>query len=142
MRNGGTPTPDLGWEVPDEQKTRVELLGARYSRWLNRAPKPWSVREDGVALEGSQRWRDKKHCLLHFDDNMDQILEFRQHGSNFDIFDDNIHRNFSFLTTTWIVIRNFRRQEGSKSDFFDHNMHRNFFTTIRSKFEFFDDNSH
>ena len=45
---------------------RVELLGARYSRWLNKAGKPWSLREDGVALERSQRWRGKKHCFLNF----------------------------------------------------------------------------
>ncbi len=42
---------------------RVEFLGARCSRWLNRAGRLWSVREDGVALEGSQRWLGRKHCL-------------------------------------------------------------------------------
>ena len=36
----------------------------RYSRWLNRAGKPWLVMEDRIAFEGSQRWRGRKHCLL------------------------------------------------------------------------------
>ncbi len=62
--SGGTPPPDLGWGVPLEERMRVELLGARYSRCLDRAGKPWSVREDEVALERSQRWRGRKHCLL------------------------------------------------------------------------------
>ncbi len=48
-----------------EEGVRVELLGARCSRWLNRAARQWSVMEDGVALEGSQGWRGRKHCLLH-----------------------------------------------------------------------------
>ena len=61
----GAPPPDLGWGVPIEERMRVELLGARWSRWLDRVGRSWSVREDGVALEGSQRWRDRKHCLLH-----------------------------------------------------------------------------
>ncbi len=52
----------LGGGVPVEQGMGVELLGARCSRWLNRAEKPWSVREDGVALEGSQRWRGSNAC--------------------------------------------------------------------------------
>ena len=37
------PPPDLGWGVPFEERMRVELLGARYSRWLNGAGKPQSV---------------------------------------------------------------------------------------------------
>ncbi len=48
----GAPPPDLGWGVPIEEGLWVALLGARYSRWLNRAGKPRSVREDGVALGG------------------------------------------------------------------------------------------
>ncbi len=60
------PPPDLGSGVLVEERMRVELLGARYFRWLNRAGKLWSVREYGVALEGSQRWRGRKHCLVHF----------------------------------------------------------------------------
>ena len=55
----------MSWGVPIEERMAVELLRARYSRWLNRAGKPWSVREDGVALEASQRWRGRKHYLLH-----------------------------------------------------------------------------
>ena len=31
---------------------RDELLGARYSRWLNRAGKPWSVRKYGLHSKG------------------------------------------------------------------------------------------
>ncbi len=60
----GTPPPDSGWGVPIEEWMRVELLGASCSRLLNRAGRPWSVREDGIALEESQLWRGRKHCLL------------------------------------------------------------------------------
>ncbi len=45
---GASPLQTWPWAgVPVEVRTRVELLGARFSRWLNRAGKPWSVREDG-----------------------------------------------------------------------------------------------
>ena len=33
----------------------LEQWWRMWSKWLNRAGKPWSVREEGVALEGSQR---------------------------------------------------------------------------------------
>ncbi len=60
----GHPPPDIGWGVTIEDRMGVELLGARYSRWLNRTGKSWSVREDGVALKGRLRWRGRKHCLI------------------------------------------------------------------------------
>ncbi len=61
----GHPVQTWAEGISVRHETRVELLGPRYSRWLDKASKPWSVREDGVALEGSQRGRGRKHCLLH-----------------------------------------------------------------------------
>ena len=49
MRSEGTLPSRLGLVGPS---SGVELLRARYYRWLNRAGRPWSVREDsrGVSV--------------------------------------------------------------------------------------------
>ncbi len=61
-----------------------------------------------LTSESTITWILNVDCVEHrrsFDDNINQVLEFRrQHGSQFEFFDDNMDPNLNFSPTTWIEI--------------------------------------